>query len=111
MPEVFAALDLVAHTALEKDSSPLAVVSAMASGKAIVCTRVDGTAQLFDEEIDGLLVQPGDVNALALNLRRLLCHVNLRERLGRAARDKAERELSVVQFTRGCEAVFARALS
>ncbi len=110
MPQVLAALDMVAHPALEKDSSPLAVVSAMAAGKPIVCSRVDGTAQMFDDGVDGLLVPPGDVDALAEKLGRLLSDPALRQRLGLAARAKAERELSVERYARRCEAVFDRAL-
>ncbi len=110
LPAALAALDIVAHTALEKDSTPLAVVSAMASGKPIVCTRVDGTAQLFDEGVDGFLVPPGDADALAQQLRSLLQNTDMRDRLGRAARVKAERELSIEQFARRCESVFERAL-
>lgn len=110
LPQVLAALDIVAHTALEKDSSPLAVVSAMAAGKSIVCSRIDGTAQLFEDGVDGLLVPPGDVDALAEKLRRLLSDPALRQKLGLAARAKAARELSVELFARRCEAVFERAL-
>lgn len=110
MPRVFAALDVVVHPSLEKDSSPLAVVSAMASGKAIVCASVDGTAQLFEEGIDGLLFPPGNVEDLAVKLEMVLRDAELRERLGRAARAKAERELSVEKFTTACENVFDQAL-
>jgi glycosyltransferase involved in cell wall biosynthesis len=110
MPRVFAALDIVAHPALEKDSSPLAVVSAMAAGKAIVCARVDGTAQLFEDDADALLAPPGDADALAARLAQLLDDPALRRRLGDAARVKAERELSVERFARECESVFEKAL-
>ena len=103
MPQVFAALDVVAHTALEKDSSPLAVVSAMAAGKAIVCSRVEGTAELFDEGQDGLLYPPGDADALVEKLRMVLCDAGLRKRLGATARAKAERELSIEIFARRCQ--------
>lgn len=110
MPEALAALDVVAHTALEKDSTPLAVVSAMASGKAIVCSAVDGTAELFQDGVNGLLFPPCDANALANQLRAVLSDSDLRARLGQNAREFAERELSVEQFTRKCENVFERAL-
>jgi len=109
MPQVFAALDIVAHTALDKDSTPLAVISAMASGKAIVCASVDGTAQLFDDGADGLLFPPGNVDALAEKLEMLLRDAELRKHLGHAAREKAERELSAEKFTRACELVFEKA--
>ncbi len=109
LPRVFAALDVVAHTSLEKDSSPLAVVSAMAAGKPVVCASVDGTAQLFDDGVDGLLFPPGDVETLAERLAQVLSDTSLRRRLGQAARAKAERELSVEQYARRCEQVFERA--
>jgi glycosyltransferase involved in cell wall biosynthesis len=110
IPQVLAALDLVAHTSLEKDSSPLAVVSAMAAGKPIVCSNVDGTAELFKDGVDGLLVPSGYVDGLAERLGCLLSNAKLRTKLGNAAREKAERKLSVERFARECEAVFDRAL-
>jgi glycosyltransferase involved in cell wall biosynthesis len=110
MPQVLAALDIVVHPALEKDSTPLAVVSAMASGKALVCAAVDGTAELFADGENGLLFPPGDANTLAMQLESVLRDADLRTRLGKNARVFAERELSVEQFTRKCEAVIERAL-
>lgn len=110
LPQVLGALDLVVHSALEKDSSPLAVVSAMAAGKPIICTRVDGTAELFQDGVDALLVTPGDAAELAEKLALLLSDEGLAKRLGEAARRKAERELSLERFTSSCERVFDRAL-
>jgi glycosyltransferase involved in cell wall biosynthesis len=110
LPQALCALDMVVHTALEKESSPLAVVSAMAAGRPVVCTRIDGTAELFDDNVDGLLVSPGNIDELAQKLCQLLSDVELRRRLGSAARAKAERELSVEQFTQGCERVLMRAI-
>lgn len=111
MPQVLAALEVVAHPALEKDSTPLAVVSAMAAGKPIVCAAVDGTAELFQDGETGLLFEPGAVNELTRKLSAVLGDAALRERLGRNARAFAERELSADQFTRKCEIVFERALA
>jgi glycosyltransferase involved in cell wall biosynthesis len=104
-----AALDVFVHTALEKDSSPLAVVSAMASGKPIVCAQIDGTAQLLEDGTSGMLFPPGDAGALAEKLELVLSDAGLRRKLGQAARERAERELSAERFTRQCEAVFERA--
>lgn len=111
MLQVLAALDIVAHPALEKDSTPLAVVSAMASGKAIVCAAVEGTAEMFEDGVNGLLVPPGNRIALAEKLDLLLQNDALRHNLGGAARAFAEQTLSVEQFTRKCETVFERALA
>jgi len=110
-PQILAALDIFCHSALEKDSTPLAVVSALAAGKAIVCSAVDGTAELFQAQENGLLFPPGDVPALTERLTRLLRDRALRTRLGQNAREFAERELSVAQYAHKCESVFARALT
>ena len=110
IPQVLAALDIVAHPSLEKDSSPLAVVSALAAGRPIVCSHVDGTAELFEDGVDGLLVPPGDVDALAQALGHLLADASLRRRLGEAAREKAVHQLGVETFVHDCQAVFERAL-
>lgn len=110
LPQVLAALDIVVHTSLEKESSPLAVVSAMAAGTPIVCTRVAGTEELFDDGDNGLLVAPGRADLLASKLCLLLQNPNLRQHLGSAARNKAERELNVQRYASRCEQVFDRAL-
>lgn len=108
--QVLAALDIFCHAALEKDSTPLAVVSAMAAGKAIVCTDVDGTRELFSDYENGLLFPSGDVNALTTQLAFVLRDAALRMHLGKNARAFAERELSVEHFTHKCGTVFERAL-
>ncbi|MCL4486531.1 MAG: glycosyltransferase family 4 protein [Chloroflexi bacterium] len=108
--QVLAALDILVHPALDKDSSPLAVVSGMAAGKPIICSRVDGTAQLFDDGVDGVLFAPGDAHELADQLARVLGDAELRLKLGRGARDKAERYLSIERFVEQCQTVFERAI-
>lgn len=110
LPQVLAALDLFVHPSIEKDTSPLSVVSAMAAGKAIISTNVGGVAELF-EPGEAILVAPGSVEALAEGLRVALADEELRRALGQAARNKAERTLSLPQFARRCEAVFERALA
>lgn len=70
---------------------PFAVVEAMAAGKPIVATRVDGTAEAITEDVTGMLVPPGDAPSLAAALIRLLGNSALRLRLGQAARAEAVR--------------------
>ncbi|HUS15696.1 MAG TPA: glycosyltransferase family 4 protein [Chloroflexia bacterium] len=110
LPQVLAAIDLFVHASIEKDTSPLAVVSAMAAGKAILTTDVGGVAELFAPG-ESIQVRPADVAALAAGLRHALGDPAMRVVLGQAARRKAESALSLPQFARRCEAVFARALT
>jgi glycosyltransferase involved in cell wall biosynthesis len=110
LPQVLAALDVFAHAAIEKDTSPLAVVSAMASGKAIVTTNIAGVAELFVRDREALLVEPRNPGAMARALRRVVADVEERRSLGTAARRKAETTLSLPAFAGRCADVFRAAL-
>jgi D-inositol-3-phosphate glycosyltransferase len=67
---------------------------AMAHGRPVVASAVGGLLDLVVHEETGLLVPPGDVNALRAALGRLLADRNLRRRLGDAGRARARAELS-----------------
>src|SRR6185369_13738156 len=68
------------------EGTPLTLFEAMAAGRAIVSTAVDGCRELLREGETGLLVPPRDPAALAAALLRALDDPALRARLGAAAR-------------------------
>jgi glycosyltransferase involved in cell wall biosynthesis len=61
---------------------------AMAHGKPVVASAVGGLANLIEDGHSGLLVPPGDVDALRAAIERLLGDPELRRRLGEAARER-----------------------
>jgi glycosyltransferase involved in cell wall biosynthesis len=65
---------------------PMALLEAMSWALPVIATPVGGIPQLVTHEVNGLLVAPGDVAALAAAITRLLGDPALRERLGNAAR-------------------------
>ena len=62
------------------------VIEAFARGRAVVATDAGGIPDLVTHGVEGLLVPPGDVAALAAALDRVLLDRGLAERLGEAAR-------------------------
>ena len=68
---------------------PLTIIEAMMSGLPVVATRVGGIPELVDDGVNGYLVPSRDVNALAKAIRKLVSDVELRERMGKAGREKA----------------------
>jgi glycosyltransferase involved in cell wall biosynthesis len=66
--------------------SPLKVYEYMAAGRPVVASRVGQLEQLILPEVNGLLVPPGDVAALAAGLERIWREPKLGLRLGQAAR-------------------------
>ncbi len=73
------------------DPLPGVVREAMGKGKAVIGTRVGGIVDMITENKTGLLVPPGDVNALAQAMKILIGDMELRERLGRAGQADVER--------------------
>jgi len=104
--EVPGALGFLPHDELEEHYARAALVAcpsrregfgvvcaeAMAHGRPVVAGDVGGLRDLVVHEETGLLVPPGDVDALRSALRRLLGDADLRRRFGEAGRERiAER--------------------
>jgi glycosyltransferase involved in cell wall biosynthesis len=84
-------LDVFTLTPIHGESFGLVLAEAGAAGKPSVVTDVGGVAEVVKDGETGIVVPPGDVGALAEAIRRLLGNVDLRKRMGRAARRRVER--------------------
>jgi len=68
---------------------PVALLEAMAWGRAIVATRVGGVPDVVTDGVEARIVPPGDPAALADAIMQLMGDPGERQRLGRAARQRA----------------------
>jgi glycosyltransferase involved in cell wall biosynthesis len=85
--DVFCAPSVVAANG-ETDGLPAVILEASACATPSVSTPVGGITELIEDGVNGLLVPPGDHVALARAAARLINDDALRNRLGRAARDR-----------------------
>ena len=69
---------------------PLTLLEAMSCGKPVISARVGGIPDVVTDGVDGLLVQPGDAEALKDKIRMCLDDSELRDRLGKRARLSVE---------------------
>ena len=106
MPEVLAAMDVFAFTSVEKDTSPLTLLSAMATGLPIVAFDIEGVREVVDEGEQLLLTPLKDTNALADSVLRLISDPELRRRLSASARRQGEQRFSLEQHVASIEQVF-----
>jgi glycosyltransferase involved in cell wall biosynthesis len=97
--EVAAALDASTLLVLPSRSEGMGrvVVEAAARGRAVVGSRVGGIPDVVLDGETGLLVPPGDADALAIDLTRVLSDRVLAERLGTEARIRVEPWLATPQ--------------
>jgi len=73
------------------EAMPIVILEALAAGLPCVVTDVGDNARLVENELQGLVVKPNDVPALANALRRLFENDELRIEMGIRARQKALR--------------------
>ncbi|MBI2758550.1 MAG: glycosyltransferase family 4 protein [Chloroflexi bacterium] len=76
------------------EGMPNAVLEAMASGLPVVATRIAGSEELVVNGETGALVPAEDVESLRESLRPLLVNAKMRERMGRASRQRVEESFS-----------------
>ena len=69
---------------------PLCVLEAMACGLPVVCTNVGGMVDLVTDGENGFLVAPGDVDALADCIAKLVQDPTLRNEMGRRNTEKTQ---------------------
>ena len=77
---------------VEFDAGVTATTEAMAMGKPVIASRTPGIGDLFEHGVQGLYVPPGDAAALRETLVHLLLHPDEAARMGRAGREKVERD-------------------
>lgn len=92
----------------KREGIPVALMEAMASGLPVVATAISGIPELVEAEVSGLLVPSGDPGALADAIERLVRDPELCDRLGRAAREKVEREFNLRTSALMLERLFTR---
>lgn len=107
--DVLAAADVVAMPSLAEGLG-VAAIEAMAAARPVVASAVGGLPELITDDVQGLLVPPGDATQLAGALGRVLGDAALRGRLGQAGRERAG-AFSTVAMARGTASVYERALA
>src|SRR5690606_16750978 len=87
VPRLLAAADVSVMSSVF-EGFPLAVLEALAAGAPVVATRVGGVPDAVTDGIEGLLVDPGDVEALATAIVTLAADPARRRTMALAARER-----------------------
>ncbi len=109
VPEILAAADMFVLSS-QWEGNPLSVMEAMAAGKPVIATAVGGVPELIQHGISGVLVPPGDVEALAEAILKLADDPNLRRQMGKEAFRRAKERFDVSVMVREYEFLYERLL-
>jgi glycosyltransferase involved in cell wall biosynthesis len=99
VPDLMRASDIFVLPTLG-DALPTVVMEAMAARLPVVASDVGGLSDMVTQGVEGALVPPDDVPALAAAIDRLLLDADARSQAGEAARLRAERDFSLQEQVR-----------
>jgi glycosyltransferase involved in cell wall biosynthesis len=108
--DVLSAMDLFIMPSL-KEGLGLAIMEAMASGLPVIGSNIGGIRSLIKNNINGILVEPADVNALSENILLLLDDFDKAGSLGRAAQIFIKENFSQEKMVLQTEDLYLECLS
>lgn len=89
---------------------PGVVLEAMQVGRPIITTTTGAIPEMIDHNINGLLVEPKDVDALAEKMNFLIENPEIAQKLARNAREKFYKCFTVDRFETNMKSVFEQVL-
>ena len=93
------------------EGTPVSAIEALAAGRPVVATRVGGVPDVVQEGEDGFLVEPGATDELADRLAQLARDPALRERMGRAGRERVLPRYAVARLVDDVDRLYRSLLS
>lgn len=91
------------------EATPLAAIEALAAGRPLVSTDVDGLVEMVEDEVSALLVSPADSSSLAERILELMENRDKAQRLARDGEALAREMFTVDRYVRDLEAVYRQA--
>ena len=110
LKRVYGAMDVVALTS-RNEGTPVALIEALAAGRPVVATMVGGVPDVIQDGDTGLLVPPGDTDALAAALGRMAREPALRGRLAAAGRRSVADRFGRQRLVQDIDALYRRLLA
>ena len=96
MPEVYAESNIVCLPSTYGEGVPKVLIEAASCGRACVTTDTPGCREIVRHQVNGLLVPPGEIDALTKAVHQLIESPSLRAEMGAKGR-----EIVLAEFTLG----------
>ena len=105
VPDILQAIDIYCLPSLW-EGLPIGLLEAMAMGKAVIATDVNGSKEVVNHEENGLLIKPEDITGLADAIVRLCKQPVLRKELQDHARSTINQQYNVEHMTQSTEEIY-----
>jgi glycosyltransferase involved in cell wall biosynthesis len=105
---IYASMDVFVLPSSCEEAFGMVLIEAMAMGKPVIGTMVGGIPELISDGKNGILIPPGDENALAEAILKYLTDRDFAARVAAAGRQTVESEFSNIALGDRFEDVFKR---
>jgi len=106
VPDLLAAMNIFVLPSITPEPFGISLIEAMAAMRPVIATKQGGPLDIVIEGETGLLVPPGDANALAQAIASLLNHPERGHRMGLRGRDRIQKHYTVQQYATNMEQVY-----
>ena len=103
VPEILRDTDVLVLASILPEGSPMVLIEAMAMGVPVVATSVGGVPEIVVNSVTGILVPPGDPNAIAEGIVELLSNASRKAMMGDSARRRAHAQYGARAMTERIE--------
>jgi len=110
IPEILSCLDIMVFLP-ELEAFGLAILEAMAMSKPVIATRVGGIPEIIQENVNGILIPPKDIQAIVRSIVYLLRNTEEAKRIGMNARDNVEKNFQISFTVNKISNLYKRVLS
>ena len=110
VPRLLHALDLLVHTSIAPEPFGRVLIEAMAAGVVVIGADAGAVPEIITDGVNGLTVPPGDADALASAMARVLDQPDEAAAWRRAARATVEQRFTLEAYVRGVERVYEEIL-
>jgi glycosyltransferase involved in cell wall biosynthesis len=111
LPHEMSSAHVFAAPSIYEGGPGLVYLEAMACGLPVIACEGSGSSEVVEHGHNGLLVPPGDANAIAGALRGLLADTVARERMGAAARAYVVEHADSTECLRRLEAFYSATIA
>jgi len=95
LPDYFNACDVFVNPTIRQNGYDLTIIEAMACAKPVVVSNIGSVPTVVEHYVDGILIPPGDINALSNEVIKLLNDKDLANKISKAARTKIVKNFSL----------------
>jgi glycosyltransferase involved in cell wall biosynthesis len=108
--EVISIFDIGVHPSIGVDTSSYAMKEMMTMEKPVVCSSYGGLPEIADDGVTGFVVPPRDSDLLRDRIAQLCRSEELREKFGKAGREKVLKEFSAATSVQKTLEVYEHAI-